>query len=118
MTTLGVKDKLTDIEGEVPIDIRTPMSNLDEMGLKRLARFLGVRPTLVWVFKWRKRVTRIESWCDTDMQAVSEPRRVFLHRKCLVCRVFSWTGGGNSRSMCGWTPQLELRLGADEGLDE
>ena len=41
-------------------------SNLDEMGLKRLARLLGVRPRLVWLFKWQKRVTRIESWCDTD----------------------------------------------------
>ena len=41
-------------------------SNLDEMGLKRLARFLGVRPRLVWLFKWQKRVTRIESWCDMD----------------------------------------------------
>ena len=36
------------------------------MGLKRLARFLGVRPRLVWLFKWQKRVTRIESWSDTD----------------------------------------------------
>ena len=41
-------------------------STLDEMGLKRLARFLGVRPRPVWLFKWQKRVTRIESWCDTD----------------------------------------------------
>ena len=32
---------------------------------KRLARFLGVRPRLVWLFKWQKRA-RIESWCDTD----------------------------------------------------
>ena len=41
-------------------------SHLDEMGLKRLARYLGVRPRLVWLFRWQKRVTRIESWCDTD----------------------------------------------------
>ena len=41
-------------------------SNLDEMGLKRLARYLGVRPRLVWLFRWQTRVTRIESWCDTD----------------------------------------------------
>ena len=41
-------------------------SNLDEMGLKRLARFLGVRPRPVWLFKWQKRVSRIGSWCDTD----------------------------------------------------
>ena len=40
--------------------------NLDDMPLKRLARFLGVRPRLDWLFKWQKRVTRIESWCDTD----------------------------------------------------
>ena len=33
---------------------------------KRLARFLGVRPRLIWLFKWQKRVTRIEAWCDTD----------------------------------------------------
>ena len=98
VTTLGVRDKLTDIEGEVPIDQEssdryrantmraqylscdTPdiqiecrdlarkmqQRRLDEMGLKRVARFLGVRPRLVWLFKWQKRVTRIESWCDTD----------------------------------------------------
>ena len=36
-------------------------SNVDEMGLKRLARFLGVRPRLVWLLRWQKRVTRIES---------------------------------------------------------
>ena len=41
-------------------------SNLDEMGLKTLARFFGVRPRLIWLFKWQKRVTRIEAWCDTD----------------------------------------------------
>ena len=41
-------------------------SNLDEMGLKRLARFLGVQPRLIWLFRWQKRVTRIETWCDTD----------------------------------------------------
>ena len=97
VTSPGVSDKLTDIEGEVPIDkgasdryraktmraqflsndrpdvqiecgdlarkMHQP-SNLDETGLKRLARFLGVRPRLVWLFKWQKRVTRIESWCD------------------------------------------------------
>ena len=79
VTTPGVRDKLTDIEGEVPIvkeasdryrantlraqylssdrpdiqmecrDLARKMqqqSNLDEMGLKRLARFLGMRPRL------------------------------------------------------------------------
>ena len=25
-----------------------------------------MRPRLVWLFKWQKRVARIESWCDTD----------------------------------------------------
>ena len=40
-------------------------SNLDEMGLKRLARYLGVRPRLVWLSRWQKRVTRIEARCDT-----------------------------------------------------
>ena len=40
-------------------------SNLDEMGLKRRARFLGVHPRLIWLFKWQKRVTQIEAWCDT-----------------------------------------------------
>ena len=94
VATPGIKDKLDDIEGEVPIDkeasdryrantmraqylssdrpdiqvdcgdlarkMQQP-SNLDEMGLKRLARVLGVRPRLVWLFKWQKRVKRIES---------------------------------------------------------
>ena len=41
-------------------------SNLDEMGLKRSARFLGVHPRFVWLFRWPKRVMRIETWCDTD----------------------------------------------------
>ena len=41
-------------------------SNLNVMGLERLALFVAVRPRLVWLFKWQKRVTRIESWCDTD----------------------------------------------------
>ena len=27
-------------------------------------------------------------------------------------------GWGSSMPMCGWTPQLDLRLGADEGSDE
>ena len=98
VTTLGVKDKLDDIEGENPIDkeaadryrantmrsqclsgdrpeiqvecrdlarkLQQP-SYLDEMGLESLARFFGVRPRLI-LFKWQKRVTRIEAWCDTD----------------------------------------------------
>ena len=50
-------------------------SNLDEMGLKRSARFLGVHPRLVWPFKWQKRVTRIESWCDTDHAACIRTRK-------------------------------------------
>ena len=29
-------------------------SNLDEMGRKRLATFLGVRPRLIWLVKWQK----------------------------------------------------------------
>ena len=84
--TPGVRDKLDDIEGEVPTskeaadryrantmraqylstdrrDVARKMqqrSNMDEMGLKRLDRFLGVRPRLVWLFKWLKRVTRLE----------------------------------------------------------
>ena len=36
-------------------------SNLDGMGLKRLARYLGVRPRLIWLFSRQKRVTRTES---------------------------------------------------------
>ena len=32
---------------------RQQSSNLDGMGLKRLGRFLGVRPRLVWLFKWQ-----------------------------------------------------------------
>ena len=72
VTTPGGRDKLTDMEVAVPIDkeasdryrassdtpdiqiecrdlarkMQQPL-NLDEMGLKRLARFLGVRPRLV-----------------------------------------------------------------------
>ena len=30
------------------------LSNLDEIGLKRLSRLLGVRPRLVWLFKCQK----------------------------------------------------------------
>ena len=90
VTAPGEGDKLTDIEGEVPMDkeasdrccsntmcaqcdrpdiqiecdlarkMQQP-SNLDDMGPKRLARFLGVRPRLVWLLKRQKRVTRIES---------------------------------------------------------
>ena len=91
VTTPGVRDRLTDIEGEVPIvpidkkasdrcrantmraqclssdrpDIQIEcrdlarkmqqLSNLDEIGLKRLSRLLGVRPSLVWLFKCQKR---------------------------------------------------------------
>ena len=89
-----VRDRLDDIEGEVPISkeaadphrantmraqylssdrpeiqvecpdlvrkLQQP-SNLDEMGLKRLARYLGVRLRLVWLFKWQKRDTHVES---------------------------------------------------------
>ena len=89
VTTPGVRDKFSDIEGEVPIDkeasdrylantmraqylssdkprkqiecrdlarkMQQP-SNRDEMGLKRLARFLGVRLRLVWLFKWPNRI--------------------------------------------------------------
>ena len=99
VATPGVRDELSDIEGEVPTDkeasdryrantmraqnlssdrpevqvecrdvarkMQQP-SNLDEMGLKMLARFLELRPRLVWLFKWQKRVTRTESWCHTD----------------------------------------------------
>ena len=36
--------------------------SLDEVELKRLARHPGVRPSLIWLFKWQKRVTRVESW--------------------------------------------------------
>ena len=87
VATPGVRDKLNDIEGEVPIDkeaadryrgntmraqylssdrpeiqvecrdLARKMQQppyLDEMGLKRLARFFGVRPRLVWLFKWQK----------------------------------------------------------------
>ena len=93
--TPGVKDRLDDIEGETPLadrylanttraqylssdrreiqvefrDLARKLqqpSNLDETGLKRLARYLGVRPRLVWLFRWQKRVTRTESLCDTD----------------------------------------------------
>ena len=99
VATPGVRDKLDDIEGEVPIgkeaadryrantmraqylsidrpeiQVECPElahkmqqpSNLNEMGLERLAWFLGVRPRLVWLFKWQKHVASFESWRDTD----------------------------------------------------
>ena len=50
-------------------------SNLDEVGLKRLARYLGVRPRLVSMFKWQKRVTRIESRYDTDHAGCIRPSK-------------------------------------------
>ena len=110
VSTPGIRDKVDDIEGEVPIgkeaadrcqdntmraqylssdrsqmqvecwDLARKMqqaSNLDEMGLKRLARILGVRPRLVWLFRWQKRVTRIESWCDTDHAGCILTRKSF-----------------------------------------
>ena len=46
--------------------LQQPSSNLDEMGLKSLARFLRVHPRLIWLFKWQMRLTRIEAWCDKD----------------------------------------------------
>ena len=108
VATPGIRDKVDDIEGEVPIgkeaadrcrdntmraqylssdrsqmqvecwDLARKMQqpwNLDEMGLKRLARILGVRPRLVWLFRWQKRVTRIESWCDTDHAGCMRTRK-------------------------------------------
>ena len=51
--------------GDLARKLQQP-SNLDEMDLKRLARFLGVRPRLIWLFKWEKRVRRVEACCDTD----------------------------------------------------
>ena len=40
-----------------------------------MARFLGVRPSLIWLFMWQKRVTRIESWCDTDYAGCIRTRK-------------------------------------------
>ena len=58
-------------------------SNLYEMGLKRLARFLGVRLRLVWLFKWRIVLHESNPGVIRTMQAVSEP--VFLVvRRCWV----------------------------------
>ena len=95
VSPLGVIDKFDDIEGEAPIGkesadrsntlrakylssdkpemqvwelarkLQQP-PNLDVMGLKRLARFLGVRPRLIGLFKWQRHVTRIGAWCGTD----------------------------------------------------
>ena len=120
VTTPGVRDKLTDIEGEVPIDkevsdryrantmrahyvssdrpdaqiecrdlarkMQQP-SNLDEMGLNRLARFLGVRPRLVWMFRWENRRTRIGSWC-----ACCALRQHVLQRTSRDCTQFRRSG--------------------------
>ena len=53
VTTPEVRDKLTDIEGEEGSDRQR------SVGSERQARFLGVRPRQVWLFKWQKCVTRI-----------------------------------------------------------
>ena len=57
-------------------------SNLNEIGMKRLARFLGVRPRLVSLFKWQKRGRSVahESRFGVIQTTlvVSEPERVFL----------------------------------------
>ena len=50
---------------ELAKQIKEP-TNLDEMALKRLARYLGFRPRLIWLFPWQQRVTKLEAWCDTD----------------------------------------------------
>ena len=47
-------------------DLARKMQQPSNLDVKRLARFLGVRPRLVWLFKWQKRVARIESWSDTE----------------------------------------------------
>ena len=65
VTPPGVIDKFDDFEGErsdrpemqvecgeLARKLEQP-PNLDEMGLKRLARFLGVRPRLIGLFKWQ-----------------------------------------------------------------
>ena len=41
-------------------------TNLDEMALKRLARFLCGKPRLIWLFRWQQRITKLATWCDTD----------------------------------------------------
>ena len=107
VTTPGVRNRLTDIEGEVPIDkeasdryrantvrassdrpdlqiecrdlarkMQQP-SNLDEMGLKRLARFLGVRPRL-GCSSGRSVLHESTLGVIQTMQAVSELGRMFL----------------------------------------
>ena len=118
-------------------------SNLDEMGLKRLTRFLGVRPRQVCLFKWQKRVTRTEFWLCVDagwqcrqhaLQRTGrdctqlQRRRVLWVGECdiakyLACRAFSLTVDGSSMPMCGpprtqtsETPRHSVPLGTSNGL--
>ena len=49
---------------ETQVECREQSSNLDEMGLKRLARFLGSRPTLLVVQV--AEACHAKAWCDTD----------------------------------------------------
>ena len=60
VSTPGVRDKPSDTEGVTDPGYKSGAgiwhaimqqpSDLDEMGLKRLARYLGVRPRLIWLF--------------------------------------------------------------------
>ena len=108
VATPGVRDKLDDIEGEVPIGKEaadriapTPcvhsISPVTDPKYRSTARtwharcnnrrilmkcdsgdwlvFLGVRPSLVWLFMWQKRVTRTESWCDTNYAGCIRTRK-------------------------------------------
>ena len=82
-------------------------SNLDEVGLKRLARFLGVRPRLVWLFEWQKRVTRIESWWDTDHAGC------FRTRKSVSCCALM-LGGSTVSTCCKGQAVIALSSGEAE----
>ena len=54
-------------------------SNLDEMGRKRLATFLGVRPRLIWLVKWPKKQSHASNHgVKQTMLAASEPGTVSL----------------------------------------
>ena len=41
-------------------------TDLDEVAVKHMARFLEARLRTIWLFPWQKQDTCIDTWCDTD----------------------------------------------------
>ena len=71
-----------------------------------------------WVSAPSARIAKDWPWLHSALAKRSVMGWWVRHRKCLACRAFSLTRDGSSMPMCGWTPQLEFRLGAGEGSDE